>query len=317
MASTFRSTLKPAWPKLTRTGLLLAVLGSSLIIFGTSLNAQQMNPKPVGIVISISPHPGQSLAGPVILKTLSLERRLGEGEFVSENDEISVPNRDAVVVISQSRGSLIICDPKVPADTCQARVYSSGSYLAPVGKFYDAVVRITNHFGNYGSSATLSTRSYDEPTAPTTDSGDSRIQKIAAGEHPLWLIWSGGLPPFRVSLTSSRGPIVIGLSDTPEITLGPLRFAPGNIDLTVQDHLGRRFTTKLIASEDLPMAPNYSASAPTSELARYLAAAWLSQQGNGIYRLEAAQRLSSLTGTLPVASSLRRALLGSVNLELR
>ena len=308
MASTLQSVVNRLWLKMTRIGLSLTVL-LSFTAFGIRLDAQEISNKPVGIVVSISPYPGQSLAGPVILKTSSSERRLGEGEFVSENDEIIVPNRDAIVVISQTRGSTIICDPKVPTDTCQARAYSSGSYLSPVGKFYDAVVRITNRFGDHGSSTTLSTRSYDQPDAPKIDLGGTKVQKIAAGERGLWLSWSGGLPPFRVSLTSSKGPIALGTSDTLEITLGPVRFAPGTIDLIIQDHLGRKFTTRLTALEHLPVAPNYSASAPTNELARYLAAAWLSQQGNGVYRLEAAQRLSSLAGTLPVANSLRRALL--------
>jgi hypothetical protein len=308
MASTFQSKVNRARPKMTRIVFSLAVL-VPFTVFGVRLDAQEVSNKPVGIVVSISPHPGQSLAGPVILKTLNSEHRLGEGEFVSENDEIIVPNRDASVVISQSRGSLIICDPKNPTDTCKARVYSTGSYLSPVGKFYDAIVRITSRVGSYASSATLSTRSYDQPEAPEMELGGNRIQKIAVGERQLWLSWSGGLPPFRVSLTSSRGPIALGTSDLPEITLGPVRIARGTINLSIEDNRGRKFTAKLTASEDLPVAPNYSASAPTSELARYLAAAWLSQQDNGVYRLEAAQRLSTLARTLPVAASLRRGLL--------
>src|SRR6266851_2867483 len=170
MASTFQFVGNRPRPKMARMGLSLTVL-VSFTVFGIRLDAQQVSNKPVGIIVSISPHPGQSLAGPVILKTLSSERRLGEGEFVSENDEIIVPNRDAIVVISQSRGSVIICDPKVLTDTCQARAYSSGSYLSPVGKFYDAIVRITSRVGSYASSATLSTRSYDQPEAPEMELG--------------------------------------------------------------------------------------------------------------------------------------------------
>ena len=310
MLRLFRPSVHRRLPNRTRIGFSMAIF-LAFAAFGVRLNAQDTGNKLVGIVVSIRPHPGQPLAGPVILKAAgSEERRLGEGEFVSENDEIIVPNRDAIVVISQSRGSLTICDPEVVTDKCRARANSPDSYLSPIGKFYDAVVRITSRFGNYGSSAsTLSTRSYEEPGGPRMDFDESKVQRIAVGERAFWLNWSGGQPPFRVSLRPGTGPTVSGTSVIPEITLKPIRITAGTIDLTIEDDLGRKFATKLTALERLPIAPDYSASAPTKELARYLAAAWLSQQGGGTYRIEAAQRLSSLASTLSVANSLRRGLL--------
>jgi len=266
--------------------------------------------KPVGIVVSISPYPGQTRPGTVVLKSPDgSERRLGEGEFVSENDEIVVNSRDTIVVISERRGNKTICAPQSSADACRLVLTSENSFLGSIGRFYDSILRITSRMtGNSSTFATLSSRAFDNSPPSMTING-SVPQELRAGQRALWLTWSGGTPPFRVELSWNSRVLSEQTTDAREVTLQSAELAPGYGSVSCRDANGQQFSIRLIASDDLPAAPDFSDSAPSVDVERFLAAAWLSQQDQGRFQFEAVQQLSPLARNLHVADTLRQGLM--------
>ncbi len=280
-----------------------------LIQAGGTAQAQTLARRPVGIVVSISPFPGQAVPGKAMLRSPDgAERRLGEGEFVSENDEISVPGRDATVVVSERRGNRTICGPS-PYDACRLVLTSENAFLGPIGRFYDSILRITSRMTRGASTlATLSSRTFDDP--PMSVMIDPNVsQTVQTGERTLWLTWSGGKPPFRLKLSLNSRILFEQSTQEREITLPLVQLVRGHGSLSCRDADGQEFSIRLVTSEGLPEAPDLSAAAPSRTIAAYLAAAWLSQQGNGSFKLEAAQQLSELAQDLHVADSLRRGLM--------
>lgn len=276
---------------------------------GGTAQAQTPARRPVGIVVSISPYPGQAVPGKTILRSPDgAERRLGEGEFVSENDEIIVAGRDATVVVSERRGSRTICAP-LPADACRLVLTSENAFLGPIGRFYDSILRITSRMtGGSSTLATVSSRTFDDsPMSVMIDPNVS--QAVRTGERRLWLTWSGGKPPFRVKLSLNSRNLLEQSTEDREITLRPVQLVWGQGSLSCRGADGQEFSIKFVISDDLPHAPDLSAAAPSRTVAAYLAAAWLSQQGNGSFKFEAAQQLSELAQDLHVADTLRRGLM--------
>ncbi|MCK1389038.1 hypothetical protein [Bradyrhizobium sp. 21] len=280
------------------------------ILTGRIAQAQTPARRPVGIVVSISPYPGQTVPGKALVRSPDgAERPLGEGEFVSENDEIIVPNRDATVVVSERRGSRMICAPQLTSDACRLVLTSENSFLGPIGRFYDSIVRITSRMtGGSSTFATLSSRTFDD--LPMSVMVDVNVgQTVRTGERALWLTWSGGKPPFRLELSLNSRRLLEQSTQEREITLPPVQLVRGQGSLSCRDAVGQEFSITIVASDRLPDVPDLSAAASSTTVTAYLAAAWLSQQGDGRFKFEAVQQLSGMARDLHVADSLRRGLM--------
>ncbi|WP_247323661.1 hypothetical protein [Bradyrhizobium sp. 21] len=93
--------------------------------------------RPVGLIVSIVPHKGKLPVANVVVVTQGKERPVSEGDFVSEGNEIIVPDRDQTVVISQRGGNSTICIDSDAANRCRS-VVAGGSVLSPLGHFYES-----------------------------------------------------------------------------------------------------------------------------------------------------------------------------------
>lgn len=121
--------------------------------------------------------------------------------------------------------------------------------------------------------------------------------RLEAGTRALSLAWSGGKPPFHVSLERQADKIVA--LNEPGVTLErfsspPLDLIPGLYELTILDGRGAKTVASIevVTAAELPAAPGeLAAAAGADSLKATVHALWLAAQGES-WLLEAYQRIS-------------------------
>lgn len=264
------------------------------------------NDRPVGVVVAIRPHSVQEPGAILVRRSSDTERRLNEGDLVYANDEVIVPHRDASVMISQSRGNIIVCPEAAASDPCRQQLGNAG-YLNAVGKFYDSVKRlIAQSRDRIGNAATLSTRS---SSIEALSISGSKTQIMSSGQRTIWLNWLGGEPPFKISLRSPSREIASVLAEHRNASLGPVQLAIGAHSLTVRDNTGLSLVIPLKVVDMLPKPVESLPLPPNLSVRQFFVAAWLSQHDRGRFRLEAIQQLRAIEADMPVAGALKTELL--------
>lgn len=292
-------------PMLVPLLLSLALAGT---LQGRALAQETSAKRPVGLIVSIVPHKGKFPSSNVIVKSQGQERPVSEGDFVSEGDEIVVPDRDQTVVLSQRGGNATICVMADAADRCRL-VVTAGSVLSPLGRFYESIMRISKRMAAASSAAsTLSARDIDvAPLSMTLEPG--KVQRMQPGERAIWLCWSGGEGPFQIRVTAGAKVLAGTTSTAREVTLPAIAVSDKTVVVTIRDDRGQKLALSIQGSKALPAAPAFAEAAPSEEAEQFVKAAWLSQQDGGSLKLEAAQRLTAMAPKLHAADTLRRGLL--------
>lgn len=265
--------------------------------------------RPVGLIVSIVPHKGKVPVSNVVVKSQGTERSVSEGDFILEDDEIIVPDRDQTVIISQRGGNSTICMSSEAVDRCRS-VIAGGSVFSPLGRFYESILRISRRMASTTTIAsTLSSRDALDVAPLLITLDHSRPQKLQPGDRTLWLCWSGGDGPFQVRATMGTKSLVEVTSNEREAILPTFRITDQIVVVTIRDARGQKLAVSIQGSKVLPEAPAFSEEAPSETADQFFKAAWLSQQDGGSLKLEAAQRLTAVAPKIHVADTLRRGLL--------
>lgn len=262
--------------------------------------------RPVGIIVAIRSHQQHSSPSPLLRTADGAVRRLSEADLVYAGDEVSVPNHDASISVSMSRGTIVVCPGGVTNDPC-VHAFEATGYFTIIGKVYDAVARLVAQSANRtGNAATLSSRSFED--APSIAS--TKDQLLLSGRRLIWLNWLGGRPPFSVVLQGSKyRSISSSKTSGQDITLGPIDFKEGTYKITIRDSMNRPLFIALNVTNKVPTPPQSAHSSTNPTLAKFLSAIWLSQQDNGRLRLEAIQQLGEIEDAMPVSQTIKSELL--------
>jgi len=167
-----------------------------------------------------------------------------------------------------------------------------------------------------GLAGTAASRSIEDcgmfgfKPAPISVPAMSADTRIVAGKRSLLLAWSGGCPPFAVTLRSDATTHVQRKSiDEWEVLLKELALRPGRYSLRISDASGRHWDGSFSAQAQSPDLPAEVASDNTP-LGRNAQAICLAGHDEGNWRLESANRLQPLRRAGdPLATGISRQLL--------
>lgn len=147
--------------------------------------------------------------------------------------------------------------------------------------------------------------------APPFDGMPGRLQ---AGTRSLFLAWTGGKPPYRVSLgrdgTDTPLLSLTGISGS-QVRADNVALQPGTYILTVEDAAGGQDRAKVIVApaNQVPVPPDELVRSPLAPAARTtLFAAWLAAHDEGVWVFEAYQQASLVATPGSPADLLRDAL---------
>jgi hypothetical protein len=150
----------------------------------------------------------------------------------------------------------------------------------------------------------MTTRSSDPPVLPLMD-GDTQL--VESGSRRIALAWSGGAPPYTITLESTSRPRPVAETSTMarRLILPPVDIHPGTYTVSVRDESGSRCVNIFTA------VPPSSAPKPSSDMALLLAdehtpvavratydAARLMADPSDRWRLEAYQRVAASVSPL-------------------
>ena len=122
--------------------------------------------------------------------------------------------------------------------------------------------------------------------APIARRGGSHVLR---GTPQVWLGWTGGEAPFRVSLGKDGGPIEVSERS---VSL-PLDGQQDRITVVIRDARDHRVDVRLRMVDALPALPADLAARPDSTGKRLAVAAWLSGLDDGAWSIAAAQTLAA------------------------
>jgi len=284
------------------SGIMLLVATSlTSVLDGVTGAAQaQTSQEIVGVVERIE-HWKSATPSRALLERSGAERPLMLGEYIRKNDRIRVPANDTVVTVARQSGPLVICRKDAPAEDCVANVTEGGTVLQSAGDMYRAIQRIVSYYG-VASTVNLLTRSQ---SAPRILIGDGRPQRILAGDRAFWLEWTGGTPPFELTIRQAGQPDVLHTASAWTATLPSRMLPPGLLRIQVRDKDGQQSSMDVEVVTQIPALPDFAAAAPTQRFSSYLQAGWLAMQGDGSYILEACIRLTAIGDDFQPAAALR------------
>lgn len=255
------------------------------------LSAQEM----VGYVASLEGD------GASLLRSDAPSRRLLLGENVLAGDTIVAP-RQTRVRVDTVVGPVDPCVPLPPSGDCRRRFVSAGQSRAPA----DVASRLAAMVTWFAApSRNFVTRSDDPPRFRI---GAGVPQTVLAGRRRLWIAWSDGTPPFKVTL-KAQGSLVAQTEASGRDVLLPLAsLSEGSLTIAVTDQTGRRAVLAASVRLSGPVRPKMAVHAVGPDHRLILEAAELATIDRGRWVLEAIQSLDDATARAPVAELLRRAL---------
>lgn len=266
--------------------------------------SRRTNERPVGVVVAIRAHSQQDHRAVLIRSSRGEERKLNEADLVYDGDEVIVSDRSASVTISIGRGSIVVCSEGGASDPCSQKIQGMG-YFGIFGKFYDSVARLVAQSADRtGNAATLSSRTFDD--APSIAS--PKRQNIKSGSRPLWLNWQAGKPPFNIAVQKNRHTLMSVDTSERTISFSPIQFSTGEYEVVIRDNVNRSLRIILNVVPEVKAMPGFPTS-PNPALAKFVSAMWLSQQNQGRFQLEAAQQLSEVEESMPIARILKTEIL--------
>jgi hypothetical protein len=109
---------------------------------------------------------------------------------------------------------------------------------------------------------------------------------------PVWIAWGGGAAPFSVALDVNGKSQALGSQDAREAHFDIPKDAGQRLAIVITDAKQRSVRVPLRLRDALPAAPSEIAVGKAPDgLAPALAAAWLADQDDGAWRIEAARML--------------------------
>ena len=139
---------------------------------------------------------------------------------------------------------------------------------------------------------------------------------LVRGEAPVWAAWSGGAAPFSVTLEAGGKASVLTAGSEREVRFEIPKNAGSRLTLTITDAGKRSVRVPFRLRDKLPAPPSdVVAQAAPDGLAPALLAAWLANQDDGAWRLEAARMLRNEVGSKAEFKRLSDALLAGGGLS--
>jgi len=124
---------------------------------------------------------------------------------------------------------------------------------------------------------------------------------ILRDDSPVWIVWSGGAGPFKIVLDNNGKTHELATSEVRDIRFDIPKDASQRLIVTVTDAKQRSVRVPLRLRDAQPTPPSdlSSGGQVPHDLVPALAAAWLANQDDGAWRLEAARALrNSANGNL-------------------
>lgn len=160
------------------------------------------------------------------------------------------------------------------------------------------------------AAASVSSRSVGTVKPLSAPLLDAERLALVAKRRPLHLRWAGGQGPFEVLLVNTTTTEVIarraGISSR-EVTLPAVELKPGAYRLQIRQFDGSGLVADdlvAVAASDLPAMPQSLQDAQLTDQTRaVLYADYLASRANGLWRLEAAQRMAEIAPVNAAARS--------------
>jgi len=149
-----------------------------------------------------------------------------------------------------------------------------------------------------------------EESALQVHAANRTPNNLVLGEGPVWVAWTGGAAPFKVTLESGGQEAIVTPSGEREVQFDIPKETGQRATLTITDAAKRSVRVPFRLRDKLPVPPSrLSTEAAPDGLEPALFAAWLAGQDNGAWRIEAARLLRNADGGKPEFKRLADALL--------
>lgn len=245
--------------------------------------------------------------GALLLRGDMIGRRLLLGANVLAGDTVVAPPRTRVRIDTVA-GPVDPCVPAPTSGDCRRRFPAAGQARAPA-EIAARLAAMVTWFA--APTRNFVTRS-DDP--PTIRFGAGVPQAVLVGKRPLWLAWSNGTPPFKVTVEAAGSLVAQAEATGREVLLPMVVLAPGVVTVSVLDGIGRKAILALVATGSGPSRPKLATKAVGPDHGSILEAAELAAVDGGRWTFEAVQSLTGVASRVPVADLTRRALAAGYSL---
>ncbi|MFA5955112.1 hypothetical protein [Hyphomicrobium sp.] len=285
---------------------LLAVVGSALLLAGTVIAAEK---SVVGIVIDFSPR--EAVKGK---RLFSIDREgrpyaVKENEIVYEGDTINFaeganPN-DTFVEILVAADKVIKLKP--PKGELPAQEWSLLQVLWP--RLASAYRWINSPSSDESKLENALSRGDDNALSVLPNLRRPLVISDAS-DKPLWLGWSGGIPPFTLTVAAQGKQLsqtVVCANTKPAECVREATIQIGRADGDIQLALtsGDHTTwTQMVARKPIAWKADLADVAPLGKLGPFLRATDLLDRGHGEFVLESARELAPVSSSYPPARSM-------------
>lgn len=258
-----------------------------------------------------------------------------------EGDELILKGCDAnkqlSVTIELAEETIVVaCNNRGSADCNKEQVVCRGTYKLEKTQSYSLLRNLGDSV--WGSIRSLFDDLHEErartelaalagrPAAPSSPRLFSAVlgsseSRLAAGSREFFLAWAGGEPPYSVHINSTRTGTVLVQSTNisqPRVDLGTKTFTEGRYRVEISDAAGQTVERSIdvvppAALPNLPgIATERSISARDKTLLDTVYAAWLLDQNQRLWSLEAYQHVAGSAPENYPAQLLKQKLEGSL-----
>lgn len=270
----------------------MKILSVMIVLIALAGAAQAGDPS--AIVAKYLPPKGEH----VVIRGDGVEGLVGLGTSLQEGDKLVVKAGGSIVLAYSDGSQEELRGPKT--FTIPAR--------EPMGTTARILGRMQSLLGRkYRQGSNLATRNPGtcpdeaQPAASLQAPVLAPVTRLAAGHDNVSLAWTGGCPPYELSMTAAEPAVQKNLK-RPQARLQLGGLAAGTYSLVIRDAHSQTITVEVVVYDTLPPGPLESGSASEVDAVAY--AGWLANHEEGAWRLESFQQLrpwirqgSALAGT--------------------
>lgn len=218
-------------------------------------------------------------------------RALRLGENILSDDTVMTSPRAKVTIDTRS-GPINPCVPP-PADNI-CRIHFPPAPSGIPGSEIAGRISVMLSWFSKPPSQNLLTRSNTPLRIPI---GRAAPQRLLPGTRSLTISWTGGAPPFQVSIEIQGRRVAAANTAVQTIRMPPIEFKEGDTSIVIADHDGHTAALPVQIVRTAPTIPAFGDQAVNAQHAAFLAISWLATLDKGAWSLEALQQLDRLSNS--------------------